>query len=110
VRTYIDEDVNPRIARFLHGHTFGTPNSQGWKGLQNGQLLAKLAGEFDALLTHDGNLEFQQNLSKTNLRIIVLEMTGRQLSDYEAIASEVEIGLQKANPGSIHRVRITPAS
>jgi hypothetical protein len=33
-----------------------------WGGIKNGELLARAANEFDALVTVDKNLEYQQNL------------------------------------------------
>ena len=100
MRVYIDEDVNPRIQRFLPGHTFGTPKSMGFSGLSNGRLLAHLDLEFDVLITHDQNMQFQQNLANTRLRIIVLAIKGRHLSDYELLAPSIALAIDSAEPGT----------
>jgi len=46
----------------LPGHDVRTVVQSGWSSLSNGELLRKAATEFDALVTADQNIEFQQNL------------------------------------------------
>lgn len=50
-----------------------TAAEEGWDTLKNGQLLtaAEQAG-FDALLTTDKNIRYQQNLSQRKIAIVVL--------------------------------------
>jgi hypothetical protein len=44
----------------------------GWKGIRNSALLQLAAGDFDALLTADQNLEHQQNLGALPIAVVVL--------------------------------------
>jgi hypothetical protein len=44
----------------------------GWAGVRNGELLRRAEAQFDALITADQNLRYQQNLSGLNLAILVL--------------------------------------
>jgi hypothetical protein len=44
----------------------------GWSGLSNGKLLAQACEQFDAFLTVDQNLQFQQNLSALPLPVGVI--------------------------------------
>ena len=50
-----------------------TVQREGWSGVSNGELLARATGRFDALVTNDQGLEFQQDLSGLELGIFVLE-------------------------------------
>ncbi len=43
-----------------------------WAGIQNGQLLALVAAEFDLFITSDKNLRHQQNLSGFDITVILL--------------------------------------
>ena len=43
----------------------------GWQGLTNGELLALAEARFDVFVTFDKNLEYQQNLAKLRLGILV---------------------------------------
>jgi hypothetical protein len=36
----------------------------GWAGVKNGELLTRAAGEFDALITIDRSMTFQQKISR----------------------------------------------
>jgi hypothetical protein len=45
----------------------------GWGGVKNGALLTLAAKEFDAFLTVDKNLPYQQNVANLPVAVIVLE-------------------------------------
>ena len=47
----------------------------GWAELGNGQLLQAAGAAFDALITTDQNLRYQQNLGDRPLAILVLPTT-----------------------------------
>lgn len=47
----------------------------GWDELQNGDLLLAAEAIFDALITTDQNLLYQQNLASRKLAILVLPTT-----------------------------------
>lgn len=46
-----------------------------WTGLDNGALLAAAEAQFDALITTDRNLRYQQNLTGRRLAILMLPTT-----------------------------------
>lgn len=57
-------------------HTVETTHERGWSDLKNGDLLARAEAEgFDALVTTDQNLRYQQNLSGRSLGVLVLTTT-----------------------------------
>jgi Domain of unknown function (DUF5615) len=72
VRVLLDEQLPRQLAPYLISHDVRTVQQEGWAGLKNGELLkrAKTAG-FEALLTADQNLEFQQNLASSDLFVVV---------------------------------------
>jgi hypothetical protein len=45
----------------------------GWSGVTNGKLLALAASDFDAFITVDKNLPFQQNLATLPIALVVLD-------------------------------------
>jgi hypothetical protein len=73
MRLLLDECVPKRLKRELHGHDTKTVQDMDWAGIKNGALLRLADGQFDALLTVDQGIEYQQNLS--GLRISVVIMT-----------------------------------
>ena len=65
------------------GGTISEPFQQcGWAGLKNGEFLRAAAAEgFEILVTADRNLQFQQNLSRTMLGIVLLVAPSNALED-----------------------------
>lgn len=47
----------------------------GWSSLANGDLLAMAESEFDALVTTDKNIRYQQHLENRRIAILVLPTT-----------------------------------
>lgn len=61
----------------------------GWASVGNGELLRRAAAQFDALLTADQNIEFQQNLTTLPLAIVVLVAHSNRLESLEPLLPEV---------------------
>jgi hypothetical protein len=60
----------------LPHHTVETAYERGWHDLKNGDLLARAEAEgFDALITMDQNLRYQQNLAGRRIGVVVLMTT-----------------------------------
>jgi hypothetical protein len=61
------------LRNHLPRHTVETAHERGWSDLKNGDLLARAEAEgFDALVTTDQNIRYQQNLSCRRLGGVVL--------------------------------------
>ena len=79
---------------------------QGWAGLQNGELLRRAAAErFEVFLTADQNLEFQQNLLRSPLRVIVLEAPSNALEDLLPLVPGILRSIPDTVAGQVRRVR-----
>jgi hypothetical protein len=63
MRLLLDESVPRRLRNALPAHTVRTAVEMGWGGIKNGALLALAAPEFDAFITVDKNLPYQQNVA-----------------------------------------------
>jgi predicted nuclease of predicted toxin-antitoxin system len=72
MRVLLDECVTRYLKRDLPGHEVFTVEEAGFKGLKNGRLLQAAAGQYDALVTVDQNLRYQQNLETLPVPVIVL--------------------------------------
>lgn len=80
MRLLLDESVPARLYRALPNHEVSNAVREGWSGVKNGKLLALAAGSFDALITVDKNLPFQQNLKALPIALIVLDSRSTELS------------------------------
>ena len=61
MRLLLDECVPARLKRALPDHEVSTVVAQGWSGVKNGKLLRLASQGFDAFITVDKNLPYQQN-------------------------------------------------
>lgn len=80
MRILLDESLPRPLGRLLVGYDVSTVADEGWTKLTNGALLVKAATSFDALLTADQNIEFQQNLATLPLAVIVLVAESNRLA------------------------------
>jgi len=103
VRVIFDHNVPKRLRRFLTGHEVHTAREMSWAALENGELLraAENTG-FDAMVTGDKNLEYQQNLEGRSLALVVLGTNNWNVIKEDCAPVVAEVNLAK--PGSFQRV------
>ncbi len=105
MRVLIDECVDPRVKLLLGNHKTATVHEKGWSALEDGPLLTVAQQEFDVLLTIDRNLEFQQNLAKLRIGVVVVHVPKNQMPHYHAIQKEMLLAVEKARPGEAIHVK-----
>jgi predicted nuclease of predicted toxin-antitoxin system len=89
MKILLDECVDRRLAKDIPGHFVKTVPQMGWATIKNGELLALAEKEFDVFITVDRNLSFQQNLSKFNIAVLVLQANSNRLADLKPLAPKV---------------------
>ena len=105
MRLLLDECVPKRLKRELPDHDARTVQDLGWAGIKNGALLRLANGQFDALLTVDQGIEYQQNLSGLSISVVVMVAPSNDIDDIRPLLPGVEEALAKLRPGEIIRVR-----
>jgi len=78
-----------------------TVRQRGWAAKKNGELLAVAHEEFDALLTMDRGLPYQQNLADVDLVVLLLEAPSNRLADLEPLVERAKSALSGAPPGGL---------
>ena len=73
MRLLLDESVPATLRRHLPNHEVRTAVEMGWSGVKNGRLLALASAKFEAFVTVDKNMPFQQNLSMLPMALVVLD-------------------------------------
>jgi hypothetical protein len=78
-------------------------HEKGWTGKSNGELLQLLINDgFDLLLTFDKNLQFQQNLNKLKITVIVINASDNSYSVLQNLVLKIKLLLSEAmQPGVI---------
>ena len=72
MKILLDACVPRPLRQFLAAHTVQTAQEMGWGKLKNGALLQAVEPKFDAFLTSDQNLKYQQNIAGRKLAMLVL--------------------------------------
>ena len=105
MRVLLDEQLPRQLARQLSGHDVRTVQQQGWAGLKNGELLRRAdeAG-YEVFVTADQNLEFQQNLARSSLFVLILVAPSNALEDLLPLVPRILVEMPKGQPGTIERV------
>ena len=62
MRILFDECAPWPLSKLLKGHTCSNPVKEGWRGIQNGELLKLAEAKFGLFLTCDQGIRYQQNL------------------------------------------------
>jgi predicted nuclease of predicted toxin-antitoxin system len=108
VRILLDEQLPRQLARAISGHAVRTVQQQKWAGLGNGELLRRAASHgFQAFITADQNLQFQQNLGGSPLAVIVLAPRSSAIEDLLPLVPALLDALTDARPGEVRRVTLT---
>ena len=89
MKVLLDHCVPRRFGRLLTGHQVRTAFEMGWSGLSNGVLLAQARPQFDAFLTVDQNVQFQQNLTTLPLPVAIIVAQGNRFETLAPYAPAV---------------------
>jgi hypothetical protein len=82
VKLLLDENLPHQLRHELPGHDCFTVAYMGWAGVENGELLARAAtAGFDALLTKDTKLQYEQNLTNLPIAVVILRAPSNDVDD-----------------------------
>ena len=82
MKILLDECITKHLKPLLSPHEIFTVRELGWSGIKNGKLLSLCAeNNFDILLTIDKHLQYQQNLSKYSISIVILDSKSADISE-----------------------------
>ena len=105
LRILLDEQLPRVLAAEFPSHDVRTVQSQGWSGIKNGRLLQLARGAgFDAFLTADRGIEFEQNLDSSGIGIIMLVVRSNRLESLVPLVPLVESELESLEPSTLVKV------
>ena len=100
MKVLLDENLPKRLKADLSMFEIATVREKGWQGRENGDLIrAMLAEGYQALLTFDKNLQYQQNFAKYPLTVLLLNAKDNQYATLRPLMTKVAEKLN-ANPGT----------
>ena len=101
MKLLLDECVDWRLLRDLTDFEVKTVGQMGWTGIDNGALLKAAEREFDAFITLDKNLSFQQNLAGYAISVVVLRARSLRLADLRKLVPKLKTALQNLKKGKV---------
>jgi hypothetical protein len=114
LRALLDEQVPVELADLIGAaapqHEIRTVEAEGWKGLKNGELLrrAREAG-FTVLITSDRRMEYQQNIPRSGLGLVVLHARRIRVQELAPLAPAAAQALEAVQPGEVIHIGVEPA-
>lgn len=97
MRILFDECAPWPLSKFLKGHTCSNPLKEGWRGIQNGELLRLAEAKFELFLTCDQGIRYQQNLK--GRKIAILQLSSNDWILLEKRSAEVLTAIASIEPG-----------
>jgi hypothetical protein len=107
MRILLDNCIDRNFRRLITGHEVRHARECGWSDLENGRLLAAAASaEFQAFVTVDKNIRYQQNLSRLPLPIVELDVIRARIDDLAPLAAYLDAAFERSR--SFRFVSIKP--
>jgi hypothetical protein len=105
VRILLDESLPTQFTHELTGHAVSTVSQKKWTGMKNGELLKRAKDEgFDVFVTADQNLQYQQNLARLGLGVIVVKAARNRMEDLKPLIPSILQAVSSVQPGQVIRV------
>ncbi len=96
MKVLLDACVPRPLRKFLPDHAVRTAQEMGWSQLKNGMLLREAEAQFNALISTDQNLKYQQHLSGRTLAVLVLPTNDWTTIRSKAGAIAIKVATLKA--------------
>jgi hypothetical protein len=102
MRILFDQGTPAPLRGALTAHTIWTAHEMGWSDLDNGALLRVAEKGFDALITTDKNLRYQQDLAARHLAILILPSTS--WPKLQANLTQITVAVDQLQPGDVREL------
>lgn len=105
MKLLLDENLPHDLRHYLPGHEVFTVAYMGWHGIENGALLAKAAGGgFDAVITKDAGIEYEQGLKNLPVAVVILKAKSNAMDDIRPLVPALLNVLAAVEPKTLVRV------
>ena len=104
MRVLLDSCVPKKLSREISAHEVRTAPQLGWGDLDDGPLLNAMSGGFDAFVTVDKSIRYQQNLGVRSFGVIILRAKTNRISDLLPLVPELCAVLAEIRPGDVREI------
>lgn len=108
MKILLDECITKKLKAFLSEYDCSTVSELQWNGTRNGKLMAKCVEYgFDLLITIDKNLSSQNNVSKFELIIIVLDSPSSKIEYLKEFIPQIKKDMSDYTKGNSYAISLT---
>jgi uncharacterized protein DUF5615 len=93
VRLLLDEHLPVDLALELAGHDVDTVVGRGWAGIKNGDLLRRMSGHYDVLITMDRGIEFQQPIAGFPFGVVIAQAVSNRLQHLRPLVPSIRAAI-----------------
>jgi hypothetical protein len=105
LKLLLDENLPRGLRLEITGHEVFTTAYMKWSGIENGELLRRAADAgFDALLTTDRGLEYEQNVATLPLAVVVLLVKPNTIETIRCLLPGLHEVLTRLSPRTLVKV------
>ncbi|MBM4189062.1 MAG: hypothetical protein FJ206_17315 [Gemmatimonadetes bacterium] len=101
MRVLLDENLPADLVADLVEVDATTVGKAGWGGITNGELLRRMAGQFNALLTMDRNLQHQQQIAQLPFGVVLVRAPSHRLVHLRPLIPAILAALSALQPGEL---------
>jgi predicted nuclease of predicted toxin-antitoxin system len=106
MKLLLDENLPHQLRHEISGHDCSTVAYSGWSGVGNGELLQNAASAgFDAVLTKDANVQYEQNLVNLPVAVVILHAATNDIDDIRPLLPTLLSALSNLIPNQVTHVR-----
>jgi hypothetical protein len=105
-RVLLDENLPRKLRRDLNEFSVRTVQEEDWTSFANGELLGRAQDRFDVLLTADRRLQFQQNLARFEIGVVVILTVSLQYRHIRQAIEAIRAALAAVRPGELLHVQV----
>lgn len=102
----LDSNLPRAFASLLPGHRTETTHQRRWSDLDDGPLLDAAELQFDAFITMDQSLRYQQNLRGRSLRIVLIRAPSNRLTALAPSGPLVLSALAEMTAGELRIIEV----
>jgi predicted nuclease of predicted toxin-antitoxin system len=99
LKLLLDQNLPHQLRSELPGHDVFTAAYMNWSAIKNGDLLrlAAAAG-FDAMITNDRGMEYEQNLGALPIAVVVILVKANTIEAIRPLCGELLATLARVRP------------
>ncbi len=106
MKILLDENLPKKLKlKFSDEHEIFTVQEKEWNGKKNGELLGLMTLEdFDAFVTIDKNLQYQQNISRFPIKLFILNASNNKIETLIPFIENLKLLLSEKSEKQINIV------